>query len=536
MKKWKKIALVTIGIVLLFIGGGAYYVYHTFIPANPERIIYDKERVIEPIDKQLQDIDRNILKQKEAKVADASIEDIQNMIKHGELTYEQLTAIYLFRIKQHDQNGIALNAVTEINPHAIKEARKLDQNRAQHKQSNLYGIPIIVKDNIQTAHVMPTSAGSYVLKDWIADTDAHIIDQLKEQGAFILGKGNMSEWANFTSQKAPNGYSGKKGQNLNPYGPLEFNTDGSSSGSATVTAANFAPLAIGTETTGSIIAPAAKQSIVGLRPSLGLVSRHGIIPLSETLDTAGPMARTVKDTAILFNAMIGYDSKDSLTKEKKIQEASFDVKSLSVDGLKGKKIGILYSVEDQDKRKQTVAKKIKQDLKSAGATLVDNIKMDYEGIENVSIIKYDFKKDLNDYLEQQKTTPVKSLQDIIQYNEKDKERRIKYGQGLLKQSEDSSLTKKDFEAILQSSQNNSKKQLDKYLVEKGLDALVMINNEHVLLSAIAGYPELTVPAGYDDNGEPVGATFITKPFLEQDLFQIGYAYEQKTKNRKAPKL
>ncbi|PFQ30455.1 amidase family protein [Bacillus cereus] len=467
MKKWVKVTLsITGGIVLLACAGG-YYVYKNYFPKEPERIVYDKERVLQPIHNQLKGINIENVKIKEKEVVNATVDELQKMIDDGKLSYEELTSIYLFRIQEHDQNGITLNSVTEINPNAMEEARKLDQERGRNKNSNLYGIPVVVKDNVQTEKVMPTSAGTYVLKDWIADQDATIVKQLKEEGAFVLGKANMSEWANYLSFTMPSGYSGKKGQNLNPYGPITFDTSGSSSGSATVVAADFAPLAIGTETTGSIVAPAAQQSVVGLRPSLGMVSRTGIIPLAETLDTAGPMARTVKD---------------------------------------------------------------------AGAILTDNIQLSAEGVDNLQTLEYEFKHNVNDYLSQQKNVPVKSLEEIIAFNKKDSKRRIKYGQTLIEGSEKSVITKEEFENVVQTSQENARKELDRYLVEKGLDALVMINNDEVLLSAVAGYPELAVPAGYDKNGEPIGVVFVGKQFGEKELFNIGYAYEQQSKNRKLPSL
>ncbi|KFN04398.1 amidase [Bacillus clarus] len=536
MRKWIKITLSIVGGIVLLACVGGYYVYNTYFPKEPERIVYDKERVLAPIHNQLKGIDIDYVKKKEKEVVNATVDEIQNMVDEHKLSYEELTSVYLLRIKEHDQNGITLNAVTEVNPQAMEEARNLDKERALNKKSNLYGIPVIVKDNVQTANVMPTSAGTYVLKDWIADEDASVVKKLKEEGAFVLGKANMSEWANYLSFTMPSGYSGKKGQNVNPYGPLKFDTAGSSSGSATAVAADFAPLAIGTETTGSIVAPAVQQSIVGLRPTLGLVSRIGIIPLAETLDTAGPMARTVKDTATLLHTMIGYDEKDTITEKMKDKERIDYTKDLSIDGLKGKKIGVLFSVNQQDETRKAVAEKIRRDLQDAGAILTEEIQLNHDGVDNLPILEYDFKHNLNNYLAKQKNVPVKSLKEIIAFNEKDGKRRMKYGQTLIKGAEESTITKEEFEKIAQTSQENAKKELDRYLEGKGLDALVMINNDEVLLSAVAGYPELAVPAGYDSDGQPVGVVFVGKPFGEKELFNIGYAYEQQSKNRQSPKI
>ena len=224
MKKWVKVTLSIAGGIVLVACAGGYYVYKNYFPKEPERIVYDKERVLKPIHNKLKGINIENVKIKEKEVVNANVKKKKKMIDDGKLSYEELTSIYLFRIQEHDQNGITLNSVTEINPNAMEEARKLDQERGRNKKSNLYGIPVVVKDNVQTAKVMPTSAGTYVLKDWIADQDATIVKQLKEDGAFVLGKANMSEWANYLSFTMPSGYSGKKGQNLNPYDPITFDT------------------------------------------------------------------------------------------------------------------------------------------------------------------------------------------------------------------------------------------------------------------------------------------------------------------------
>ncbi len=267
-----------------------------------------------------------------------------------------------------------------------------------------------------------------------------------------------------------------------------------------------------------------------------MVSRTGIIPLAETLDTAGPMARTVKDAATLFNAMIGYDEKDVMTEKMKDKERIDYTKDLSIDGLKGKKIGLLFSVDQQDENRKAVAEKVRKDLQDAGAILTDYIQLNNGGVDNLQTLEYEFKHNVNDYFSQQKNVPVKSLEEIIAFNKKDSKRRIKYGQTLIEGSEKSAITKEEFENVVQTSQENAKKELDRYLVEKGLDALVMINNDEVLLSAVAGYPELAVPAGYDKNREPIGVVFVGKQFGERELFNIGYAYEQQSKNRKSPSV
>ncbi|KAA0794823.1 amidase family protein [Bacillus sp. BPN334] len=542
MKKWMKVILAIAGGILVLLTAGGYYFYKTVIsqiPEQAERIVYDKERVLSPLNNQLKGINIENIKKKEKDIVNATIDEIQKKVDENQLSYEELVSVYLLRIKEHDQNGVSLNAITEINPDAIEEARKLDKERTINKKSNLYGMPIIVKDNIQTADVMPTSAGTVVLKDWIADEDAFIIKNLKRQGALILGKANMSEWANYLSNKMPSGYSGKKGQNLNPYEPLVFDTAGSSSGSATVVAADFAPLAIGTETVGSIVAPASYQSVVGLRPSIGLISRTGIIPLSETLDTAGPMAKTVKDVAILLNTMVDFDEKDVMMKKVNDKETKDYTKDLLVEGLQGKKIGILFSSDQEDDMgRKDVLDKIRKDLQNAGAILTENINLNKEVVSSdlPTILKHEFKHGINTYLTEQKNIPVKSLKDVIEFNNKDKKRNVKYEQSLIEESADSSIKNETLQNLVNKARINAKKELDKYLEEKALDALVMIDNDQVILSAIAGYPELSIPAGYDSTGKPVGVTFIGKAFGEKELLKLGYAYEQQSQNRKAPHL
>lgn len=542
MKKWKKVLLSIAGGSLVLLTAGGYYLYKTIssqMPAQPERIVYDKERVLSPINKQLKGINIENIKKKEKDIVNATIDEIQKKVDDNKLSYEELVSFYLLRIKEYDQNGISLNAITEINPNAIEEARKLDRERTVNKKSNLYGMPIVVKDNIQTADVMPTSAGTVVLKDWIADEDAFIIKNSKKEGALILGKANMSEWANYLSNQMPNGYSGKKGQNLNPYKPLVFDTAGSSSGSATAVAADFAPLAIGTETVGSIVAPASYQSVVGLRPSIGLISRTGIIPLSETLDTAGPMAKTVQDVAILLNTMVGFDEKDVMMKKVNDKETKDYTKDLLVQGLQGKKIGLLFSPDQEENmNRKGVLEKIRKDLQNAGAILTENIKLNDELVgSNLSeILKCEFKQSINTYFTEQKDIPVKSLKGVIEFNEKDGKRNVKYGQSLIEESADSSIKNESLQKLVNKTRIDAKIELDKYLEEKALDALVMINNDQVVLSAIAGYPELSIPAGYDSTGEPVGVTFIGKAFGEKELLKLGYAYEQQSQNRKAPLL
>ncbi|EKS8367402.1 amidase family protein [Bacillus thuringiensis] len=490
-----------------------------------ETVVYDRERIIASIDKQLININREQVKTKEPLILNASIEDIQSLIQSKQLSYEELVSIYLLRIQEIDQSGVTLNTITEINPHILEEARQCDIERKQTTSRPLYGIPILLKDNIQTALTMPTSAGTYALKDWIADKDAEVIENLKVQGALVLGKANMSEWAGYISSESPPGYSSKKGDTFNPYNPRIFSTRGSSSGSAAAVAADLTMLSLGTETFGSIISPAAYQSIVGLRPSTGLVSNNGIIPLSQTIDTIGPMARNVKDAALLLSSMIP---------DQNNQPVDY-TEGLSKDGLEGKRIGFLFSSADQPKERKAVIEKIKVDLQTAGATLIENLSVSSPDIPTcLSFLAYDFKHSLQNYIEKQKHFPFQSLKEIITFNEENPQRYVKYGQNWLIDAEESVVTKLEFETKLQVTQEAARNELNKYLKEQQIDALVMINEEECLISSIAGYPELSVPAGYDEENHPIGLTFIGDRFGEKELFKMAYAYEQHSQKRISP--
>ncbi|MCU4946845.1 MULTISPECIES: amidase family protein [Bacillus cereus group] len=503
----------------------------------PKPIIYDKERVLKPIELQLQTVDINKIKLKENLVINASVDDIQNFIEKKMLTYEELVSIYLMRIEQYDQNGPEINSITEINPDAIKEARELDTQMLASKNSPLYGIPILIKDNIQTKNIMPTSAGTFVLRDWIADKDATIVSKLKNKRAIILGKTNMSELATTVSNTMPHGYSGKKGQTLNPYGPNQFATSGSSSGSAAAVTSDFSTLAIGTDTQGSILGPSENQSIVGLRPTTGLVSRSGIIPLSSEYDTAGSMARSVKDAAILLNAMIGYDLQDEKTKQGKSYENTDYTKGLSKQGLKNKKIGFLFNANEVDPSEKAIVEKLTRDLNSAGAIVTDNLKTESRSMESVL---YDFPNSFNTYLARQKNIPIKNLSGYIKYNEKDPERRIMYGQDLMKNRIEmfnefiSKISKEELKKEQVKEQNFGKQQLNQYLVNQDFDALILFKSNDIINIATGGFPAIAVPAGYDSDGRPIGLTFIGKHFAEKELFNMTYAYEQQSKNRKSP--
>lgn len=429
-----------------------------------------------------------------------------------------------------------------MNPEALQIAEAMDTERSvTGPRSPLHGIPVLLKDNIDTGDKLHTSAGSLALKDSYAYQDSFVAQQLREAGAIILGKTNLTEWANFMAENMPTGYSSRGGQVLNPYGPGKFEVGGSSAGSGAAIAANFATVAIGTETSGSILSPASRNSLVGIKPTVGLVSRTGIIPISHTQDTAGPMTRTVKDAAILLNAIAGRDEEDVAT-HKNVIDYDY-TEFLLENGLQGKRIGIArdkffdYLSEEEKTRMEEAIEVLRQN----GATILDSIsipsiteKWDY------NVLLHEFKADLNAYLRNvDPSLGIRTLADVIRFNEANAEVALKYGQKIMLESERTSgtLTEADYLLSLEKDQYLSTDQgVDFVLEEHNLDAIVFPNNFGAGIPAKAGYPSITVPAGYSSDNGPVGITFTGTAFSEPLLIEIAYAYEQKTKLRVPPKL
>lgn len=481
-----------------------------------------------------------LAKLKEEWLIDVTIDEIQAAMEADEITAKELVLLYLDRIATFNKNGISINAVLEVNPDAIQIAEALDTERKiSGPRGPLHGIPVLVKDNIDTGDKLHTSAGSLALKESYASQDAFLVELLREEGAIILGKTNMTEWANFMAENMPTGYSSRGGQVLNPYGPGKFEVGGSSSGSGAAIAANFAAVAIGTETSGSILSPASRNSLVGIKSTVGLVSRTGIIPIAHTQDTAGPMTRTVKDAAILLNAIAGKDDADPAT-FKNMVDYDF-TEFLQKDGLQGKRIGIARAqyfdyLSEEEKACMEQAISI---LKENGATVIDSVeipstkeKWDY------NVLVYEFKTDLNAYL--QNVDPrlgIHTLADVIKFNEENAETTLKYGQKVLLESEATSgtLTEPEYINSLEQDQYLSTEQgIDYTLNEHNLDAIVFPNNYGAGIPAKAGYPSVTVPAGYSTDHGPVGITFTGTAFTEPVLIEIAYAYEQASKVRKPP--
>ncbi|EFB0933631.1 amidase [Listeria monocytogenes] len=492
----------------------------TVTPPSKNIPFYDKERVMAPINAQLATLDLEILEEKEPLVVGADITKLQNLIATKQLSYKELAGIYLNRIKKYDQNGITLNAISEINPSLVAEAEQLDNQNEPNKPA-LYGMPVVLKDNIGTI-TLPTSAGTVALKDWVMEKDAAIVDKLKTNGALILGKTNMSEWAAAMDDGLPNGYSGKKGLSKNPYSS-ELDPLGSSSGSATAATCDFAAIAIGTETNGSIILPAGAQSVVGFKPSQGLVSNEGIIPLSSRFDTPGPLTRTVTDAYLTTNVLMDEASQTPLSK----------------DALKNKRIGLLS--DDESNEETAILKKIKKDLTNAGATIIEGItleELEQVDTDYITLLNADFKRDLNQFL-QINRSPMSTLESIIAFNKINPTRNMKFGQSELVASQNNTMTKQEADNVANELIHITQNELDSVLQNERLDAIVSagVGGSVKFLAPIAGNPELTIPAGYDtESNQPKSLTFVSKRNTDIALLNMGYAYEQISKNRKNPVL
>ncbi|MBT2582981.1 amidase family protein [Planococcus sp. ISL-109] len=474
------------------------------------------------------------------KLIEATIEDIQQAFQENRLTSAELVQAYLDRIEAFDRNGPKINSVLTINPDALKIAAELDEMRGQDGQGPLYGIPVLLKDNIETADPMPTTAGAIALEHNFAKQDAFLAKQLRGAGAIILGKVNLSEWAYFMSQDGPSGYSSLGGQVLNPYGVGIFKAEdvgGSSSGTGAAIASNFAVVGIGTETSGSILSPASANSIVGIKPTVGLVSRSRIIPIAESQDTAGPMARTVADAAILLGALTGVDEQDPATQKSAGQSLTDYTPHLKSDGLKGARIGVdLSFLNNEEPEERAIMDEAIEQLKSLGAT-VEEVTIPQQSFES-DVMWYEFKRGVNDYLSTMPgEVPVKSLADVIAFNKQDPERRMKFGQAELEKSQSLSDDPTDptYVEHRQTDLRCSTLQgLDLIMREHQLDALLFQNNRGAAMPAQAGYPSITVPAGYTSSGHPIGVTFSARAFSEARLIELAYSYEQATRKRKAP--
>jgi amidase len=480
---------------------------------------------------------------------------LQSAMDAGQLSAAALVDFYLERIERLDRDGPRLGSILELNPDAREIASNLDAERASRgPRGLLHGIPIVLKANIDTGDAMATTAGSRALAGHIAPDDAFLVRQLRDAGAVILGKANLSEWANFRSTRSSSGWSSLGGQTRNPYDPLR-NPCGSSSGSGVAVAANLAVLAVGTETDGSIVCPASINGIVGIKPTLGLVSRDGIIPIAHSQDTAGPMARTVMDAALMLNAMSGFDTDDPATASRPQAIPDF-ASGLSVDGLEGKRIGVIRNYTGAGSNPyvdESFANAI-QAMRDAGATIVDGIEPDTEGLgaAEYEVLLFEFKADLARYFAAS-GAPVRTLGDVIAYNEAHAAEVMPFfGQEhMLAADEKGDLSDTAYQEALETSKRVARAAIDTALAEHELDALVAPSNgpawmtDHVngdsfgigssSLAAVSGYASITVPSGYVFD-LPVGVSFIGGAFSELELIRLAYAFEQATTARRAPEL
>lgn len=460
-------------------------------------------------------------------ILEQDIPTLQKNIKEGTLSYEKLTLFYLYRIRKFESDSIkSLNSIISLNPNVLKEARTRDKNKKENAEYSIYGMPIFLKDNINTKD-MPTTAGAIALAENKNTADAFIVKKLREKGGLILGKVNLSEWAYFFCSGCPLGYSAIGGQTLNPYGQGVFETGGSSAGSAVTVAANFAVAAVGTETAGSITSPSSLNSVVGLKPTIGVLSRTGIIPISSTLDTSGPMTKSVIDNAIFMNAMSGYDKNDFASK--KIDENYFQ--NGFSQKLKGRRLGVLTSLLSDSIYATTIEK-----LKKEGVEIVEITPSEISFDGFTTLLNIDMKHDLPKYLSEfaAKNITVKSVKDVVLFNLKDSVLRAPYGQQLFNGIVKDKTSLEELEIIKNNLIAEGKKYLQA-LKSKNLDAILSINNYHSGIAAVAKHPTLTVPMGYKNSGEPISLTFIGIPFSERKLLEIGYGFEQLTKVRKMPK-
>ncbi|NBC73085.1 amidase family protein [Paenibacillus sacheonensis] len=477
-------------------------------------------------------------------IEEATIADMQAAFASGELTSKQLVLGYLKRIADHDKGGLLLNSVLSVNPDALFIAEAMDRERElQGPRGPMHGIPVLLKDNVDTGDKMPTSAGSLALADSYAPEDAFIVKRLRDAGAVILGKANMTEFANMMTEGMPSGYSSRGGQVMNPYN-ISTPTGGSSAGSGVAVAANFCAAAVGTETSGSILNPSNLCSVVGIKPTVGLLSRTGILPLSNSQDTPGPMARTVTDAALMLQAMTGYDDRDAAMGGGIGKQPADYAAFLDKDGLQGARIGVPrdYFFEELTEEQLAIFDRAVGIMRDMGATIVDPANIaTARTIAYSTVLLNEFKASLNAYLSKLGPgAPMRTLKAIIAFNNEHPVETLKYGQKTLINAEfHSSGTLTDVR-YLQDRATDIRlckdEGIDAVMQEHRLDAVLFPADFGSRFAARAGYPSVAVPAGYTAAGPPFGVAFTARAYEEPKLIRLAYAFEQGTKFRRPPSL
>lgn len=487
----------------------------------------DKNDIFKPFYSFLKSYDKSHHENLKKLILDNDISTIQKYISEDKFSYEDLVKFFIYRIYIHESDkSLYLNAIISLNPNVITEARELD--KSGDKDNLLYGIPILIKDNINVKG-LATTAGASVFKNNYVDNNAFVINKLKENNVLILGKLNMSEWAYYFCRPCPVGYSSLGGQTLNPYGRKKFESGGSSSGSGVSIAANYAMGSLGSETSGSILSPSSKNSLVGLKATIGNISRSGIIPISSFYDTSGPMTTNVMDNVLLYNGMIGYDKNDDLSYEVK----KIDLKEMI--NFKGSNIKV--GISERYESDSLLIKALK-DLKEIGVESVLFKSRSYSLPYFRNILTSDMKRDLPKYISAHgnKSLSVKNVKDIVSYNNRDTFLYAPYDQILFKEIVNDSISNTRLREMKEETKSTADNYLSTIMKENDFDVFVSTDNDMAGIAAAAHYPALTIPMGYRDNGQPTNITFITKSNNEQLLYNLGFHYEKASMNRKMPDI
>ncbi|MFN2396198.1 MAG: amidase [Bacteroidales bacterium] len=484
------------------------------------------------------------------------IETLQNAYADGTYTVTEVVQLYLDRIELIDKSGPALNSILMVNPDALEIALELDRELAEGKSRGLlHGIPVLLKDNIETHDQMPTTAGSRALANSFPLKDSFVAQKLREAGAVILGKANLSEWANFRGELSSSGWSGVGGQTKNPY-VLDRNPCGSSAGSGAAVSASLTMFAIGTETNGSIVCPSHANGIVGIKPTVGLVSRSGVIPISYNLDIAGPMARNVKDAATALGALVGVDPDDELTLNSEGKYHTDYTQFLKADGLQGKRIGFFTAAQGRNFKVDTLMEQAVEFMKSQGAEIIEIDQVTAPGTGNhaFQVMLFEYKDGLNKYFASLGTdAPIKNLEELIEFNKSDSISMQYYNQAYLEMAQEKgSLDSQEYKDALAAMHKGAREEgIDKVMDEHNLDAIIAptgspawktdwVNGDSFQLgssspAAHAGYPNITLPMGFVDD-LPVGISIFGRAWSEPVLLEIAYAYEQGTNHRRIPEF